>query len=130
MFLEDYNVSIAQELFPASEVSQQISLAGKEASGTGNMKFMINGALTFGTLDGANVEIHEEVGASNIFIFGMTAQEVRKLDQRGYNPHDIYAANPRLFKVIDRLNIGFNGKSFDHISRLLVNRLSSDPFKC
>lgn len=130
VYLPDYNVSIAEMIFPASEVSQQISLAGKEASGTGNMKFMINGALTFGTLDGANIEISEEIGLDNIFIFGLTANEVKKIDQRGYNPYDYYASNPRIIKVIDRLNYGFNGKSFDHISRYLLTDYDPDPFKC
>lgn len=131
VFLEEYNVTLAERLFPASEVSQQISLAGKEASGTGNMKFMINGAITLGTLDGANVEIFEAVGKENMFIFGMRAEEVNELRKRGYNPHDIYAASPTIIKVIDRLNKGFNNRKFDNISRyLLTNFPVSDPFMC
>lgn len=124
VFLEDYNVSLSERLMPASEVSEQISLAGKEASGTGNMKFMINGALTLGTLDGANVEIHEEVGSENIFIFGMKAEEVENLKNQGYQPES-YLSNPLIRKVIERLNKGFNGKSFKHISDYLLKR---DPY--
>jgi len=124
VFLEDYNVSLSERLMPASEVSEQISLAGKEASGTGNIKFMINGALTLGTLDGANVEIHEEVGSENIFIFGMKAEEVENLKNQGYQPES-YLSNPLIRKVIERLNKGFNGKSFKHISDYLLKR---DPY--
>jgi len=124
VFLEDYNVSLSERLMPASEVSEQISLAGKEASGTGNIKFMINGALTLGTLDGANVEIHEEVGSENIFIFGMKAEEVENLKNQGYQP-ELYLSNPLIRKVIERLNKGFNGKSFKHISDYLLKR---DPY--
>jgi starch phosphorylase len=124
VFLEDYNVSLSERLMPASEVSEQISLAGKEASGTGNIKFMINGALTLGTLDGANVEIYEEVGSENIFIFGMKAEEVENLKNQGYQPES-YLSNPLIRKVIERLNKGFNGKSFKHISDYLLKR---DPY--
>ncbi len=131
VFVEDYNVTIAEKLIPASEVSEQISLAGKEASGTGNMKFMINGALTLGTLDGANVEISEAVGDDNIFIFGMKDYEVAKLWEKGYRANDYYDKNPVIRKVIDRLNKGFAGKPFDHISRyLLDNYPISDPYMC
>lgn len=131
VYLEEYNVSLAERLFPASEVSQQISLAGKEASGTGNMKFMINGAVTMGTLDGANVEIYEQVGDENIFIFGLRADEVSNISQKGYNSHEIYAASEMLIKIIDRLNQGFNNKKFDNISRyLLTNYPMADPFMC
>jgi starch phosphorylase len=118
VFLEDYKVSLAERLIPAAEVSEQISLAGKEASGTGNMKFMINGALTLGTFDGANVEIFEEVGAENIFIFGMRADEARGLKAE-YRPA-AYLSNPLVKKIIDRLNKGFNNKSFRHISEYLL----------
>lgn len=131
IFVEDYNVSLAEMLIPAAEVSEQISLAGKEASGTGNMKFMINGALTFGTLDGANIEIREAVGDENMFIFGMTASEVEALWQRGYNAGEYYVNSPAIMKVIDRLNRGFAGKSFDNITRyLLHNYPVSDPYMC
>jgi starch phosphorylase len=131
VYVEDYNVSVAEILIPAAEVSEQISLAGKEASGTGNMKFMINGALTFGTLDGANVEIYQEVGPENIFLFGMKADEVEALWQRGYNASEYYVNSPQIMKVIDRLNCGFNGKSFDNITRyLLHNYPVSDPYMC
>ena len=112
VFLENYRVSLAEHLMPASEVSQQISTAGKEASGTGNMKFMMNGALTIGTLDGANVEMHQQLGDENIFLFGLTAQEVVQRKQQGYHPMDYYQQDPVLKRVIDQLSAGFD----DHVS--------------
>ena len=131
VYIEDYNVSIAEKLMPAAEVSEQISMAGKEASGTGNMKFMINGALTIGTLDGANVEMHGLVGDDNIFIFGLKANEVDALWQRGYNASEFYNNNPRLKKVIDALRIGFNGESFNMIADYLVSQRGiADPYMC
>ena len=121
----------AEVLIPASEISEQISLAGKEASGTGNMKFMINGAITLGTLDGANVEINDAVGDENIFIFGMKTPEVKALWERGYYSNDYYNNNERIRKVLDRIDRGFNGKSFWHIKEYLLNRYPvSDPFMC
>ncbi len=107
VFLENYRVSLAEIIMPAAELSEQISVAGKEASGTGNMKFMINGALTMGTLDGANVEIHEAVGDDNIFLFGLKAHEVNEL-RPYYNPSMIYASNPRLRAVLDLISHGFD----------------------
>jgi starch phosphorylase len=122
---------MAEKLIPATEISEQISQAGKEASGTGNMKFMINGALTIGTLDGANVEMHEVAGDDNIFIFGLTAKEVDQLWNRGYNASSYYANNNKLIKVIDALNKGFNGQSFAEIARyLLTGTPIADPYMC
>jgi starch phosphorylase len=105
VFLADYRVSLAEKIFPASELSQQISTAGTEASGTGNMKFALNGALTIGTMDGANVEIREEVGDDNSFIFGFNADEVVALLPH-YNPWDHYRNNPELRRVLDMINDG------------------------
>ena len=131
VFIENYTVTIAESLMPASEVSEQISLAGKEASGTGNMKFMINGAITLGTLDGANVEIKGECGDDNIFIFGMTADEVATAWKLGYDPKSIYENNKNIHKVIDMLIAGFNGESFKDIADyLLYSGNVPDPYMC
>ncbi len=107
VFLVNYNVSMAQRIFPASDLSEQISTAGREASGTGNMKFALNGAITIGTLDGANVEILEEVGDDNIFIFGLNAEEVENTKRTGYNPKTYYETNLRLKRVIDMIHDGY-----------------------
>ena len=121
-FLENYRVSLAEKLMPASELSEQISTAGKEASGTGNMKFMMNGALTIGTLDGANVEMHEQVGDNNIFIFGLTAQEVSDLKAKGYYAYDYYMNNPDLKWIMKFLNDGFpDGQSYGDLTRRLIS---------
>lgn len=110
VFLENYRVSLAEKLMPAAELSEQISTAGKEASGTGNMKFMINGALTVGTLDGANVEMHRQVGDENIFLFGLTADEVRAAKQQGGRSYEYYLRSPGLKRVLDRISAGFGDR--------------------
>ncbi len=131
VYMENYNVTMSETLMPASEISEQISLAGKEASGTGNMKFMINGALTIGTLDGANVEIAERVGDENIFIFGLKANEVRDIWNNGYNSSAYYNQNPALRQVVESLIVGFNGCSFAEIANyLLRNAPVADPYMC
>ena len=107
VFIADYNVSNAEKIIPACDLSEQISLAGTEASGTGNMKFALNGAMTIGTLDGANIEMMEEVGGENIFIFGMTADEVVSLRARGYRARDIYQSNAELKQALDMINSGY-----------------------
>jgi glycogen phosphorylase len=104
VFVPDYRVSLAEVIMPAAELSEQISTAGTEASGTGNMKFMLNGALTIGTLDGANIEMREEAGAENIFIFGLTADEVRRIRSGpGYRPLELYHSSPIVRNVLDAL---------------------------
>ena len=121
VFLENYRVSLAEKLMPASELSEQISTAGKEASGTGNMKFMMNGAVTIGTLDGANVEMHQVLGDENIFLFGLKAHEVAELKQKGYKSYEYYVHNPDLRAVVDQLNVGFgDGVAYDDIARRLL----------
>lgn len=131
VFMEDYNVTMSEMLMPASEISEQISLAGKEASGTGNMKFMINGALTIGTLDGANVEMAEAVGEDNIFIFGHKSNEVDDIWRAGYSSSTYYNESPRLRRIIEALIIGFNGQSFsDMANYLLTGSPVADPYMC
>ena len=124
VYLEDYNVTMAEKLMPAADISEQISLAGTEASGTGNMKLMINGALTLGTLDGANVEIHESVTEENMFLFGMTTPEVEDLKRRGYFPSNYLSGNAELRKVINFIQGGINGKQFPEIA----NIVNHDPY--
>ncbi len=131
VYMEDYNVTMSESLMPASEISEQISLAGKEASGTGNMKFMINGALTIGTLDGANVEMSEHVGMDNIYIFGLKADEVSEIWRNGYSASVYYNSDPNLRKIVEALIVGFNGESFADIANyLLTGTPVADPYMC
>jgi starch phosphorylase len=123
VFFPNYDLKHGQLIFPAADLSEQISLAGKEASGTGNMKFQMNGALTIGTLDGANVEIREEVGDDNFFLFGMTTPEVMELQRRGYSPRSYYEANPHLRECIDLISSGFFTKGDCDVFRPLVDHL-------
>ncbi|ABQ28004.1 glycogen/starch/alpha-glucan phosphorylase [Geotalea uraniireducens] len=125
-FLPDFNVKTGQQVYPAADLSEQISLAGEEASGTGNMKFSMNGALTIGTLDGANVEIREEVGAENFFLFGLKVDEVEELKARGYDPRKYYDSNPALREAIDLIRSGHfsggNAQLFAPLVDLLMQR--------
>ncbi|NMF82032.1 glycogen/starch/alpha-glucan phosphorylase [Nodosilinea sp. P-1105] len=129
VFLPNYNVSAAQRIFPASDLSEQISTAGKEASGTGNMKFALNGALTIGTLDGANVEIREEVGADNFFLFGLTTEQVGACKAVGHNPWHYYDTNPELKRVVDVIASGlFSPEDPNLFLPLLDSLLVDDPY--
>ncbi len=129
VFLPNYNVSQAQRLFPASDLSEQISTAGMEASGTGNMKFTLNGALTIGTLDGANVEIREEVGADNFFLFGLTTEQVAACKAVGHNPWHYYDTNPELKRVLDVIASGlFSPENPDLFLPILDSLLVDDPY--
>ncbi len=131
VFLENYSVSLAELLIPAADISQQISLAGKEASGTGNMKFMLNGALTLGTLDGANVEIFEQVGADNMFLFGMNAGQVEELWKKGYSSTCFYMKDGRLRRAVDYLVNGFDGQTFVDLNQYLLRGSGvADPYMC
>ena len=132
VFLPNYRVSLAQRIVPAADLSEQISTAGKEASGTGNMKLSLNGALTIGTLDGANVEIKEEVGEENIFIFGMTVEEVNDLWKRGFNPQEFYNADEELRAVVDWVGSNYFTPDEPHgvFNMLRDNLVYSDPFLC
>ncbi|MBL8424669.1 MAG: glycogen/starch/alpha-glucan phosphorylase [Candidatus Accumulibacter phosphatis] len=123
VFVPNYNVKNAHLIFPGSDLSEQISLAGKEASGTGNMKFQMNGALTIGTLDGANVEIRQEVGDENFFLFGMTTPEVKEVRRLGYRPRTYYETNPHLREVIDLIDSGFFTKGDRDVFRPMIDHL-------
>lgn len=125
VFMEDYNVSLAEALMPSADISEQISLAGTEASGTGNMKLMLNGAVTLGTMDGANVEIYDAVGEDNIFIFGLTTPEVEQLKREGYDPQKYLNNNPVLKSAVDFISAGVNSKQFGEITSSLLN---VDPY--
>jgi starch phosphorylase len=132
VFLRNYRVSLGERIFPAAELSEQISTAGKEASGTGNMKFAMNGALTIGTLDGANVEIREEVGPENFFLFGLTVDQVKELRRRGYNPWEFYRGDRELKAVIDAIASGVfspaQPKLFEPVVNAFLN--GGDPYLC
>ena len=125
IFVENYSVTKAEALMPAAEISEQISLAGTEASGTGNMKLMINGAVTLGTMDGANVEIYDAVGKDNIFIFGMTTKEVNNLKKDGYNPQNYYNNNAEIHDMVEFINKGICGKNFGEIGGTIIHH---DPY--
>src|SRR5262252_4691270 len=129
VFLPDFSVKSAQRIYPAGDLSEQISMAGKEASGTGNMKFALNGALTIGTLDGANVEIREEVGAENFFVFGLTVEQVRELKLHGYRPHEVRENNASLREILDFIGSGALAGGDSNLFRPLLDRLlNEDPF--
>jgi starch phosphorylase len=129
VFFPDFNVKNAHAVYPAADLSEQISTAGKEASGTGNMKFTLNGALTIGTLDGANVEIREEVGAENFFLFGLTAAEVGALQARGYRPREYYERDAELRAALDLIGSGAFANGDANLFRgLLDHLLNHDTF--
>jgi starch phosphorylase len=123
VFIPDFNVKVGQLVYPAADLSEQISTAGTEASGTGNMKLMMNGALTIGTLDGANVEIRDRVGAENMFLFGLTAEQVRERKQRGYRPSEVYDADAELREALDLIAGGFFSHSNAHLFAPLIDEL-------
>ncbi len=125
VYLEDYRVTLAELLMPAADISEQISLAGTEASGTGNMKLMMNGAVTLGTLDGANVEISEAVGTDNIFLFGLKADEAEALKKQGYDPQHFYNNDPLIHRALDAMLRGFGKRSYGDVAGSLINR---DPY--
>jgi starch phosphorylase len=127
VFLENYRVSLAEKIFPAADVSEQISTASKEASGTGNMKFMINGAVTIGTMDGANIEIFERVGSDNIFIFGLTAEEVlHYYENGGYHSYEYYHHDQRIQQVVNQLVNGFFHDAYDHFEPIYDSLLAQN----
>jgi glycogen phosphorylase len=129
VFFPNFNVTNAQNIYPAADLSEQISTAGKEASGTGNMKFAMNGALTIGTLDGANIEMREEVGEENFFLFGLTAAQVEETKRNGYNPHYIYDHNEELREVINMLNAGYFSKGDCNLFKPITDSLLwHDPY--
>ncbi len=129
VFPENYNVSMAEKIYPGSDISEQISMAGKEASGTGNMKFALNGALTVGTLDGANVEIRERVGAESFFLFGLTTEEVFALKESGYNPREYYDGNADLKNVIDSIGSGeFSGGDTEVFRPIVDSLVNHDEY--
>ena len=129
IFIENYNVSLAERIIPAADISEQISTAGKEASGTGNMKLMMNGALTVGTLDGANVEINKEVGDQNTFIFGLTADEVMQYNNHGgYRAMDLYHSDDRISRILDQLNQGFGSDEIEFKDIYYNILYNNDPY--
>ncbi len=129
VFLENFNVTLAEKIYPAADISEQISMAGKEASGTGNMKFALNGALTTGTLDGANIEIRERVGEENFFLFGLTTPEVSALKESGYHPLDYYFGNPELKAAIDSISLGaFSGGDKELFKPIIDSLLHHDEY--
>lgn len=128
LFLENYSVTLAEKMIPAADLSEQISTAGFEASGTGNMKFALNGALTIGTLDGANVEILEEVGDENIFIFGLTVEDVDRMRHEGYDPWEFYNSQPELKKALDQLRDGFFNEDHNLYKPILDSLLHSGDY--
>ena len=131
VFIENYSVTVSEILMPATEVTEQISLAGREASGTGNMKAVLNGALMMCTSDGANIEISDECSHENAFEFGLTAEEVDKIKSRGYNATEYYIASERVRSVLDKMNMGLGGESFaDLVSYLLGHSNYKDSYLC
>jgi starch phosphorylase len=129
LFLPNYGVSLAERIIPAADLSEQISTAGMEASGTGNMKLALNGALTIGTMDGANIEIHDRVGADNIFIFGLTAEEVEARREHGPRPGDNIAASPMLAQVLEAIGSGvFSGDDPNRFKPLVDGLRSQDRY--
>ena len=129
IFLPNFNLKNAHRIYPSADLSEQISTAGKEASGTGNMKFSLNGALTIGTLDGANIEIREEVEAENFFLFGLTAEEVSDLKSKGYNPMDYYHSHAELREAVDLIRSGYFSRGNENLFRpLLDSLLHHDPY--
>src|SRR5262249_21899700 len=129
VFLPNFNVTFGQRIYPAADLSEQISLAGKEASGTGNMKFAMNGAITIGTMDGANIELRDEIGADYFFPFGLNAAEVYALKAAGYHPATFYESSPELRAVIELIQHGFFSKGDAAVFRpLFEGLLQHDPY--